>query len=168
MRRFGTASGSRRLLAVALIVMPMATSVGCVSPNGATAGTKTAIGGLGGAVAGGIIGKAVEGHTRGAVAGALVGALLGGAIGNALDQRDRELAMSTAHQSLEHAPTGSVSTWENPDNGHSGSFSPTRTYQRQSGQYCREYQQEILVGGERQRAYGTACRQTDGSWQILN
>lgn len=152
------------ILALALVGGPL----GCVSPGGATAGTKTAIGGLGGAVAGGLIGKAVGGHTRGVIAGALVGGLLGGAIGNVLDQRDRELALKTAHQSLEYAPTGNAATWTNPDNGHSGSFTPTRTYQEPSGQYCREYQQHVTVGGERQKSYGTACRQPDGSWQIRN
>ena len=141
-------------------------AMGCVSPGGATAGTKTAIGGLGGAVAGGIVGKAIEGHTRGAIAGALIGGLLGGAIGNVLDQRDRELAMQTAQRALETAPTGTSSAWHNPDNGHSGSFTPTHTYQEASGRYCREYQQEVVVGGQRERAYGTACRMPDGSWQI--
>ncbi len=163
-----TSLGIRLLLAALLVGLPVSGTLGCVSPGGATAGTKTAIGGLGGSVAGGIVGKAVEGHTRGAIAGALIGGLIGGAVGNLLDQRDRELAMQAAHHSLEYEPTGATSTWDNPDNGHSGSFTPTRTYQVASGQYCREYQQEIIVDGERQRGYGTACRQPDGSWQIQN
>jgi surface antigen len=41
-----------------------------------------------------------------------------------------------------------------------------RTYQTSAGQYCREYQQTIVVGGQSQSAYGTACRQPDGSWKI--
>lgn len=65
-------------------------------------------------------------------------------------------------------PTGTYSTWENPDTGHAGSFTPTRTYQRPTGQYCREYQQTIRVGGEVQESYGTACREPDGTWRIVN
>ena len=42
----------------------------------------------------------------------------------------------------------------------------TRTYQNQSGQYCREFTQTIQVGGESQQGHGTACRQPDGSWKI--
>lgn len=155
-------------MAFLLVGLPLTGPLGCVSPGGATAGTKTAIGGLGGAVAGGLVGKAVGGHTRGAIAGALIGGLLGGAIGNVLDQRDRDLALRTAHQSLESTPTGQSGEWQNPDNGHAGSFTPTRTYQEPSGRYCREYQQEVVIGGEKQRSYGTACRQPDGNWQILN
>ncbi|MCZ6875908.1 MAG: hypothetical protein O7G88_20660 [bacterium] len=41
-----------------------------------------------------------------------------------------------------------------------------RTYQIDSGQYCREYQQTVVIGGQEDRAFGTACRQPDGSWQI--
>jgi len=33
---------------------------------------------------------------------------------------------------------------------------------------CREYQQTITVGGRTERAYGTACKQADGSWKIIN
>jgi surface antigen len=98
----------------------------------------------------------------------LIGGLLGGALGNVLDQRDRELAQRNAYAALENAPTGGSSEWRNPDNGHHGSFTPTRTWQTGSGQYCREYQQVIVVGGDRQEAYGTACRQPDGTWQIAN
>jgi len=47
-------------------------------------------------------------------------------------------------------------------------MTPLKTYQRPSGQYCREYQQTIYVGGQQQQAYGTACRQPDGSWEIQN
>jgi hypothetical protein len=32
----------------------------------------------------------------------------------------------------------------------------------------REYQTEIVVGGERVPAYGTACLQRDGSWKMLS
>ena len=142
----------------------------------ATAGTgcqtmrdapKTTIGGLGGAVAGGILGDKLGGHAGGIVAGTLIGGLVGGAIGNVLDQRDRRLAAETAHTTLETAPTGTTSTWVNPDTGHQGSFTPTRTWQDPGGRYCREYQQTIVVAGETQESYGTACRQPDGSWEIV-
>jgi surface antigen len=45
---------------------------------------------------------------------------------------------------------------------------PVRTYQSASGQYCREYQQTITVGGQMHQAYGTACRQPDGNWKIVS
>jgi hypothetical protein len=35
-----------------------------------------------------------------------------------------------------------------------------------SGEFCREFQQEIVVGGREERGYGIACLQEDGSWRI--
>jgi surface antigen len=128
---------------------------------------KAMLGGATGAAAGGLIGAAAGGGTAGIIGGVLLGGLLGGAIGNALDQRDKRLAMEAAQQSFETSPTGTATEWRNPDSGHSGTITPTRTYQNASGQYCREYQQTVTVGGESQQAYGTACRQPDGSWQIV-
>lgn len=151
--------------AVLVLALALATAgTGCQTIQDAP---KTTIGGLGGAVAGGILGEKLGGHGGGIVAGALIGGLVGGAVGNLLDQRDRRLAMETAHTSLETAPTGSTSTWVNPDTGHEGSFTPTRTWQEPSGRYCREYQQTIVVGGDTEQSYGTACRQPDGSWEIV-
>ncbi len=127
---------------------------------------KTTLGGMLGAAGGGLIAAAAGGGAAGIVGGVLLGGLLGGAIGNHLDQRDKQLAMQNAQRTLESARTGQTSTWHNPDSGHSGSITPTKTYQAASGQYCREYQQKVIIGGEPHESYGTACRQPDGSWKI--
>lgn len=42
-----------------------------------------------------------------------------------------------------------------------------RTFADTSGQPCREFQQTIVVAGQQQQGYGTACRQPDGSWRIV-
>ena len=34
--------------------------------------------------------------------------------------------------------------------------------------YCREYTRKVVIGHTVQNAYGTACRQPDGSWQIVS
>jgi len=152
----------RRLRAAFAIVAMVLWMVGCE-----TAGAKTGIGAAGGAAAGGLIGAAAGGGTTGIIGGVLLGGLLGGAIGNALDQRDRRLAMEANQQALENAQTGNPTTWQNPDSGHSGTVTPTRTYENASGQPCREFQQTITVGGQTEEAYGTACRQADGTWKIV-
>lgn len=41
-------------------------------------------------------------------------------------------------------------------------------YQNDYGQYCREYNALIFVGGQKQSGYGTACYQPDGSWKVVN
>jgi surface antigen len=32
---------------------------------------------------------------------------------------------------------------------------------------CREFQQTITINGKTEKAYGTACRQADGTWRIV-
>jgi surface antigen len=135
--------------------------------SGANPGPKAQVGAATGAAAGGLIGAAAGGGAEGIIGGVLLGGLLGGAIGDSLDQRDRQLAYQSSQAALENYQVGQTSSWSNPDNGHSGSVTPTKTYQTAQGQYCREYQQTVTVGGESQQAYGTACRQPDGSWQIV-
>ena len=65
------------------------------------------------------------------------------------------------------APIGETIAWNNPDSGNSGTFTPTRDgTNTATGEYCREYQTTVTVGGKTESAYGTACRQPDGSWRI--
>ena len=113
-----------------------------------------------------ILGFALPSYAAGIIGGVLIGGLLGGAIGNALDQKDKEMAAQAAHRAFENSRSGESSAWQNPDSGNSGSITPTRTYQVPDGRYCREYQQDIVVGGKSEKSYGTACRQPDGTWQI--
>src|SRR5262249_51116881 len=95
------------------------------------------------------------------------GALLGGLAGNYLDQRDKQMAAQSAQRALESTPSGQTVAWNNPDSGHSGTVTPTRTYQSGSP-YCPPDPQSGTLDGKPERSYGTACRQPDGSWQIQN
>jgi surface antigen len=111
---------------------------------------------------------AAGGKGTGIAAGVLLGGLAGGALGSALDAQDRSIAARNSQNALETVPSGTTTTWRNPDTGNSGTLTPVRTYQDNSGQYCREYQQTISVGGRQEQSYGTACRQPDGSWKIVS
>jgi len=127
---------------------------------------KAMLGGLMGAGAGAGI-AALAGASPGViVASAIGGALIGGFVGHKLDDRDKQMANQAAAQAFEKNAAGQPSVWNNPESGNSGSITPTKTYQIASGQYCREYQQTITIGGEPQKSYGTACRQADGTWKI--
>jgi surface antigen len=66
------------------------------------------------------------------------------------------------------SPLNQPIVWNNPNNGTSGSVTPIRDGRSSRGQYCREFQSEVIVGGERQNAHGTACQEPDGSWRIVN
>ena len=93
---------------------------------------------------------------------------IGADIGRQLDERDKELANEAFQDSLENKKVGTASSWNNPDTGHTGTTTPTRTYTADSGSPCREFTTTVLIGGEEQQGYGTACRQSDGSWKIIN
>jgi surface antigen len=127
---------------------------------------KAVLGGLLGAGAGAGIAAAAGASPGVIVASALGGALLGGYVGKKLDDRDKRMATEAATRAFEQNQTGQTSVWNNPDSGNSGQITPTKTYQLANGQYCREYKQTIVIGGEPQQSYGTACRQADGTWKI--
>lgn len=128
---------------------------------------KAIIGGVGGAAAGGLITSALGANTAGVLGGMIAGGLIGGAIGNRMDAADRREANRATYSALESAHSGATSSWRNPDSGNSGTTTPIRTYQAHSGEYCREYEQTVTIGDETQAAYGTACRQPDGKWQVV-
>lgn len=77
-------------------------------------------------------------------------------------------SMDTFQNALEYNPTNQGSTWVNPDTGGSGTVTPVRTFAGGQGEPCREFQQTIVIGGREEQGYGTACRQPDGSWQIVS
>jgi surface antigen len=156
-----------RIVTVILIALMVAGCATTQQGNGIEQNKKTLIGGLGGAAAGGLIAAALHGGPAGIIGGVLAGGLIGGAIGDRMDAADRREAQAATQRALEKEPSGTAVAWKNPDSGHSGTVTPVRTYQKSGGQYCREYQQNISIGGEEHQAYGTACRQPDGSWKIV-
>jgi surface antigen len=127
---------------------------------------KAMLGGFLGAGAGAGIAAAAGASPGLIVMSAVGGALIGTLVGKELDNRDKQMAADAAARAFEQNHTGQASVWNNPESGHSGSITPTKTYQLANGQYCREYTQTINVGGEPQKSSGTACRQPDGRWKI--
>ncbi len=152
-----------RITSAALVVLSLAA---CAELQN---NPKRSLGALLGAGLGALAGSQIGGGTGrlAAVAiGALGGAYLGGEVGRSLDRADKAHAERAVQSTLEYTRTGQTVRWRNPDSGHSGTFTPTRTYRTASGGNCREYQTTVTVGGQSKDAYGTACRQGDGSWKI--
>lgn len=118
---------------------------------------------------GGWRGHRGSGHSSGAaiVLGAIAGGLVGSSIGRDLDRADRQALARAQYDALEYNRSGEPSHWHNPDSGHYGEVTPEPAYERGPGEYCREYQQTVVIGGKEQEAYGTACRRPDGSWEIV-
>ena len=140
-------------------------------PAAAESGSKSTIGILLGAALGGLGGSQIGGGSGQLIAtgvGVLLGAIVGNEIGISMDKVDRTYATKAAQSSFEHSKNGNPTTWNNPDTGNYGSTTPVKTYQVASGRYCREFQTEVTVNGKTERAYGTACRRVDGSWELMN
>lgn len=134
--------------------------VGCANMNNEGVGT------ISGGVIGGLIGSQFgsgSGKVAAAAGGALLGAFLGGQIGKSMDKVDR-MEMQRA---LETAPTGRPVTWSNPDTGNRYTVQPTRTYYRERLP-CREYTTKAWIDGRTELVRGSACRQPDGSWHVVN
>ena len=131
---------------------------------------KQTLGTIGGAGIGALIGSQVgggKGQLAAVAIGTLAGAWAGSEVGKSLDKADKLYAQRTAQNSLEYNKTSQSSSWRNPDSGHSGTFTPTRTYHTAGGANCREFETTIYVDGRDERGVGRACRQPDGSWKII-
>ena len=134
-------------------------------------GGNQVVGTLLGAALGGLLGSQLGSGTGNSVAigaGVLAGGFLGNRVGKSLDCRDLAYHNGTAQSSFETQRTGTTSSWQNPDSGAAGTVTPTKTYQRNDGVYCRDFDQTITVDGQTELAGGTACRQPDGSWRIVS
>ena len=99
------------------------------------------------------------------LAGVTLGAFLGNEIGASMDKTDILMAQNARTYALENNKVNLKAAWKNPDSGNSGVIYPTRTYSVGT-QPCREFTQEINIGGTIQTGYGKACRMADGSWDI--
>jgi surface antigen len=98
--------------------------------------------------------------------GAGAGGLIGSQIGASLDRGDQAALHQTTQTALETAPANQALPWRNPNSGNYGTVIQGAVYQNQ-GQYCREFQQTLVVGGQQQQGDGKACRQPDGSWKVV-
>lgn len=153
-----------KLLVVGAMVISLAA---CTDSTGPKQQVGTLLGAAAGAVAGAQIGSG-SGQLAATAVGTLLGALAGSEIGKSLDRADMAYLQQTQQRSLETTPSGTSTGWVNPDSGNSGQVTPQRTYQDSRGTYCREFQQTVTVGGNTESAYGTACRQPDGTWKIVS
>ncbi|MEN3952883.1 glycine zipper domain-containing protein [Iodidimonas sp. SYSU 1G8] len=128
-----------------------------------------AVGTIVGAGLGAALGSTAHGSAKGPtmILGALVGGAIGNRVGARLDERDRMRHERASYQALEYGRSYETSGWYDPDRGTRGAITPRPSYRNDRGLQCREYQQEIWIGGRREEGYGTACRQPDGSWQIM-
>lgn len=129
---------------------------------------KTAVGTVIGAGAGAVVGAQFgsgSGQLAATAVGTLLGAVVGQEVGRSLDRADR-MYMERSMNRASAAPLGEPVVWNNPNSGNYGQVTAVRDGYTQTGRYCREYQTRVTVGGREQVAYGVACQQADGQWEI--
>jgi hypothetical protein len=92
-------------------------------------------------------------------------AILALQLADVLNER-QQYGYAQAQQRAAAAPLGESIQWS--DGGVYGSVMATRDGIDRGGRYCREFQHQVSVGNRLQSAYGTACRQPDGDWEIVS
>lgn len=150
-----------------ILMLIVSVLTGCASLPASNQSQGTIAGGAVGALLGSTVGDG-RGKVWATAIGAVGGALAGSHIGKRLDNRDHQAMQNAAYSALETKKSHSNTTWSNPDSGNAGSVTPTHTFEMADGSFCREYTSIVKVGGETETAYGTACRQDDGSWKIAS
>ena len=143
--------------------MPMA--VGPAPGLPGIACNRDVIGGVLGGAAGGLIGNQFgkgDGRTAATIGGVVVGALLGGSVGRSMDEVDQ----ACIGQALEYGRSNQPVAWRNP-HGNYYEVTPVRSYDRH-GSHCREYVTSATIDGRHRRVTGTACREPDGMWRLMN
>ena len=88
--------------------------------------------------------------------------------------RDDYAAKPKASESTKSASTGSTGTWSDPSMPSKGTVGKSNTSVAASAPTtgvagpCREFEQDVIIDGHREKAHGRACRQPDGSWKLQN
>lgn len=153
----------RKIVLATMMTVMAFEMTGCTPGNNVPGSTAA------GALAGGLIGNELF-HGKNAFAGVLAGALVGGIVGDQIGQymdRQDKINMQSA---IVNTPMNQQASWTSDKAGPNGqpvtyTVRPVKQYKSHQ-HYCREYQTTVTVGGKVRQAYGTACRQPDGTWKI--
>lgn len=120
------------------------------------------IGGVAGAAIGSQVGDGT-GQTIATIAGALIGSQVGERIGARAERRDLERAATA----LERNRLNETSTWENPRTGNDFAVTPVNRFERAERE-CREFRFRVETAYGEDTRMRTACRQPDGTWEIVS
>ncbi len=163
-----------------LAVTALATSLVAAVSTESRAQNETLLGSLLGGAAGAGIGAAFGGGKGAAIGGAsglLLGALAGYQVGK---RREYSRPPPNYSQGYYQAPPPTYAYQPAPAYATTPAYTapapayttPAPAYSQSTSaydpSYCRQFNQRIVIDGIEQNAYGTACRQPDGTWKIIN
>jgi surface antigen len=145
--------------------------LGAPAQGGTTLGIDNdLLGRLGGAAVGAIVGSQfgkAEGNLLAIGAGGLLGYFAGGYLMDQLNP-GAQGALGEAEARALDAPVGEAIAWETPGMpGTRGTVTPVRDGQDRAGNRCREFEHVVRIDGRQEVATGTACRDADGRWRVV-
>jgi hypothetical protein len=85
-----------------------------------------------------------------------------------LDETEQQAMMETLQYALERNRQGEESSWANPETGTSGAVVALERFSDDGGRTCRNFISIIAINGDEERSEGTACRQEDGLWTVVD
>ncbi|WP_338531120.1 RT0821/Lpp0805 family surface protein [Nitratireductor thuwali] len=98
----------------------------------------------------------------------IVGAgLLMSGLGDDLSRSEKIAALAAEYKALETGMAGEAVTWRDEKSGRAGTVIAAQPY-RVGSQDCRPFTHMIEDNGQSRSVRGTACRNQDGSWTLLN
>lgn len=84
-----------------------------------------------------------------------------------LSRNERVTALRAEYRALETAEGGQAVTWGDEGSGRRGSVTAGQPY-RVGSQDCRAYSHRVVIDDAERTLEGTACRNEDGSWTLLD
>lgn len=127
------------------------------------------VGSLGGAALGGLVGNQFgqgTGRALTTAGGVILGGALGAVFGQRFDQRDAGRAEQAQAAAFQQPQAGVPIAWRSPETGQSGQVVSGPGYSI-NGRQCRDYVHTVSMGGVPETVRGVACRQADGTWQVV-
>lgn len=84
-----------------------------------------------------------------------------------LADTDRQLFLETVQKTLETTPSNTQVSWINSQGVVAGSVVPVRTFQKNSGKFCRIYKATFNESEVSNTPTAAACRNSAGVWEIV-
>lgn len=139
----------------------------CANNESGSRQVGTVVGGVLGAILGSKLGEG-SGRTVSIALGAGLGALLGNEVGRRLSKLDHKMANANLNKTLESSESDEGSSWSNPKTGNTGTATAGEPYEQASnGRDCRDFETTVYTEDGEHIANGTACRNDDGSWEVV-
>ncbi len=87
-------------------------------------------------------------------------------LGVGLDNEDRRRAAAALGTALDPQGDGDGVTWDNPQTGAKGKFTPVGQAYPFDGKICRAFLAEVAAKDQMERLQGTACREKTADWTL--